>query len=124
MDLNRLNLIGSIAYSQPIDGDEESTSFDYHFHADYELTDRLSPMVEVNGITYVSDGDTLPFNFEGNDLINLGSTNVDGNTVITGAVGGRYQFEDCSFGISYEWPLTSRQDLLGNRWTFDFVIPF
>lgn len=124
LDLDRLNFVGSVGYSQPVDGEEESSSVDYHFHVDYEVTDKLSPMFEVNGITYTSDGGAVPFNFEGNDLINLGSANVDGNTVVTGALGGRYRFEECSFGVAYEWPLTNRRDLLGNRWTFDFVIPF
>ncbi|MFT7670899.1 MAG: hypothetical protein ACI8X5_003612 [Planctomycetota bacterium] len=76
----------------------------------------------MNGITYISDGSTAFDNLEAGDLINLGSNNVAGNTVITGAVGSRYALSDNLFlGLTYEWPLTSRQDLIDSRITFDLL---
>jgi len=118
-----LNFIGSFAYNHPLDDDAESSSYDYHLHLDYELAPSFFPLVEINGITYTSDGSALAANFEGGDLINLGSTNVAGNSLITGAVGSRYKVcEGFFLGFTYEWPLTSREDLIDSRFTFDALI--
>lgn len=124
-DLDEINVLGSFAYNFPIDTDAESTLMDYHLHLDYEATENLFPLFEVNGITYTSNGAALPVNFEGGDLINLGANNVAGNTVISGALGARYKLnEQFMFGLAYEWPLTSRKDILENRITFDLLFFF
>ena len=82
-------------------------------------------MLEINGITYTSDGETLAGDFEGNDVINLGSTDVSGNSVITAAIGARYRVSgNMLLGLTYEWPLTSREDLLDSRITVDFLYLF
>ncbi len=123
LDLGELNLIGATELHLPLDDDEETTLISYHAHADYEVTPELHPLVEVNGITYLKDGEALPFDFEGGDLINLGSADVDGNTVVTGAVGARYRLsENVWLGLVYELPLTSREDLFDSRITLDAVL--
>ena len=115
-DRGRLNLLGAFGYNHPLDDDEESSSIDYHFHASYEVADGLFPLVELNGITYTGDGTAFPADFEGGDLINLGSTDVSGNTVISGALGLAYTLQGgTQLGITYEQPLTSREDLLDDR---------
>ena len=115
-DLGPTKVLGEFAYNQPLDDDAEATSIDYHLHVSHEVHKDLFPMVEINGITYTSNGTAFPANFEGGDLINLGATNVAGNTVITGALGAAYRIGDrWQAGIVYEWPLTSREDLLDDR---------
>ena len=115
-DMGKTNLLGSFGFNAPIDDDAESTSFDYHLHLSHEISPNLFPLIELNGITYVSDGNALAVNFEGGDLINLGAADVTGNTVIWGALGGAYRIDDrWQLGLVYEFPLTSREDLLDNR---------
>jgi len=118
-------LMGSFGADIPVDDDAESTSVDYHAHLSWEVSDLFVPLVEVNGITYVKDGDRLPVNFEAVDYGNLGSTMVDGNTIITGAIGTRVRFsEHIHFGATYEAPLTNRKDIFDERWTVDLQFKF
>ena len=115
-DLEEFNVLGSFALNQPLDGDAEVASIDYHLHVSREVAPNLFPLLEINGITYTNDGNVLPVNFEGGDLINLGSANVSGNTVIWGALGAAYNIsERWQAGIVYEWPWTSREDLMEDR---------
>ena len=125
LDLGEFNLVGSIGYNQPVDNGDESSSLDYHLHLSYEIAERFFPLIEVNGISYTSDGNLSTVNFEGTDLINLGSDDVDGNNVITGAIGGRVELmADVLFGTAYEFPLTSRRDLYGWRAYADLMFIF
>ena len=124
-DLDALNVLGSFGYNHPIDGDDETASFDYHIHVDYAATENLFPLWELNGIKYTSNANALPVNFEGGDLINLGAANVAGNSVITSALGARYRLNDSfTFGLAYEWPITSREDIIDDRITFDVLLGF
>ena len=115
-DRDKLNVLSAVGFNQPLDTDAETSSLDYHLHVSYEALTNFFPLVEVNGITYTSNGAALPVDFEGGDLINLGATDVSGQTVISGALGGAYNFTDSlQLGVTYEWPWTSRQDLMENR---------
>ncbi len=118
-DMDRTNLIGAMGYNLPLDSDAESSSLDYHLHLSYEVTPQFLPLVEINGITYTSNGRALGVDFEGGDLINLGATDVSGNTVVSGAIGAIYRPNDVvQVGLTYEQPLTSREDLLDERFWF------
>lgn len=124
-DLGRWNLLGAVGYANPVDDDDESTSFDYHLHVDYEATERFRPLLEINGITYTQDGATLPVSFEGVDYGNLGATSVEGNDVFTGALGFRYRLSDrASFGAAYESTIGGREDIFEDRVTLDLVTRF
>lgn len=115
-DLDRTNLLGAFGINQPLDGDEESSSYDYHLHVSYEVTPQFLPLFELNGISYTSNGKAFPADFEGGDLINLGSTDVAGQTVVSGALGAAWRPNDSiQVGATYEWPITSREDLLDDR---------
>ena len=115
-DAGRTKVLGAAGYNWPLDDEEESASYDYHLHLSYEVTPAFLPLIEVNGITYTSDGEALPVSFEGGDLINLGAADVAGNTVISGALGGIWNVSDrVQLGLTYEWPWTSREDLLDER---------
>lgn len=120
-DLGRFNLLGNVGYDMPLDGDAESTRFTWHGHADFQVFDNLFPLVEINGLTYTDDGAVLPADFEGVDFFNLGSNDVSGNTLVTGAVGLRWRIGNSAVGAAYEAPLTSREDLFGWRVTLDWV---
>lgn len=117
------NLIGTLGYNQPFDGDAESASLDYHVHASYEFTKELVGLVEFNGITYTADGDALPVGFEGGDLINLGADDVSGNSVFSAAFGAAYRVgSQAQIGLTYEQPVGGREDLLDDRIWLAFVM--
>ena len=57
------------------------------------------------------------------DIINLGSTGVAGNDIVTGAVGMKYKpsvYQE--IGVAWEVPVTDRRDILENRLTVDWIV--
>ncbi|MEO0649965.1 MAG: hypothetical protein AAFZ65_04740 [Planctomycetota bacterium] len=122
-DYGKFNLIGALGLAIPFDDDANSTVLDWHVNLSYDATENLKPFFETNCLTYLSGGDASSFGLtgiEGVDVGNLGSEDVAGNDVITGAAGLRYELgKHFAVGGAYEFPyLTSRDDLNQERWTF------
>lgn len=112
------HFMGTAGWHLPNDGSAESQSIFLSLHLDQKLTDKFYALVEMNGIQYVDNGKALPVSFEGGDIINLGATQVSGNTVVTTAVGGAYKFsESLIFSAAWEFPISNREDLLSDRVT-------
>jgi hypothetical protein len=81
------------------------------------------PLIELNGFSVVDHARRSPFDFEGVDLVNFGSTG--GGTVVTAAAGARYRFnQHVQLGAAYEKSITSREDILDWRVYFDLVITY
>ena len=125
-DLETCNIIAGIGSYLPVNGDKNSQFVDWHLHASWDDgEDPFIPLVEVNGLHYTNNGRTLPVNFEAVDYNNLGSANVDGNDLITGAAGFRYRINKWTdFGMAFEAPITSRKDIFDKRVTLDLVRRF
>lgn len=119
------HVIASLGYHAPGNSHEESQSFYYSVHYDHPMTNKLSAVAELNGIVYTKSGQALPLNIEGGDWINLGSASVAGNNVITTAFGANYRFNRClSMAGVWEFPITSRKDLLDSRTTVTLTLQF
>ena len=119
------HLIASTGYHVPGDTAEESQSIYYSVHYDHPVTSKLSALAELNGIVYTKSGQALPLNIEGGDWINLGSSSVAGNNVLTFAFGADYRFNKClSFAAAWEFPLSNRKDLLDSRTTATLTLMF
>jgi hypothetical protein len=109
---------------QALDSGYNSSFFHWHTHLDYELCENLCPLIEVNGLTAVNDGNRTGIaNFEGNDAANYGSS--ASSHVVSGTVGFRYRFNDrVMLGVGYETALTEKKDLLEYRTSLDLVLHF
>jgi hypothetical protein len=120
---DKFGIQGSVGYNHAIDGDHDSSLIHYSLHADYEVYPGLFPIVELNGITTVANGNRTVGDFEGFDLVNFGST--DSGTVVTLAAGARYRFNDnVQVGFGYEAPITSREDIINWKIAADLVISY
>ena len=109
----------------PTDRTARSQMWYWSNHWDYALTDSLYSLVELNWYHWMRSGEAAPFNFEGGDVFNLGSADVAGNDIVTGAVGGRFKAtESVIFGCAWEIPLTNRRDLLHDRLTVDMILRY
>ncbi len=96
-------------------------------HWDYEFLPTLYGLFEINWFHWTRSGSRLAVDFEGNDLLNLGATNVAGNNIVTMGVGARKRFGQVlkhELGAGYEIPLTARRDLLNNRLYLDVLLRF
>jgi hypothetical protein len=139
------HVLGNMGGRIPFDRDKESTSFFYNVHLDYGLLSWLVPFVELNGTHWTDSGDgtlsvdtrvgELPLGFiqralgsgraEGNDIVNLGSEGVAGNDIVTMGVGARFPItRHVHAAFSYEFPVTSREDLFKERGSVNLTYEF
>ncbi len=139
---DRFHAIGDVGVRAPVDGNAESTFVFYNLQLDYQVTDFFSPFLGINGIVYVEDGKGtsnirtslghLPVDtvqgvlgtgrFEGGDITNLGSKDVDGNDLIVGSVGAMFPIhQHVTLGLAYERPLTTRKDIFKQRATASVI---
>jgi hypothetical protein len=142
--LDAANMLGSVGGQVPADGDANSASVFYNVHLDYGfkmdagVVKYIVPFVEMNAIHYTSSGNgtnplylkggaiipqgaVLPLTgpFEGIDVANIGSPGISGADFIT--VGGGFRVPTTwgiSFGVMYEGPVTSDNQIHDQRFTF------
>ena len=113
----------------PTDTDD-SMLWDADIHIDHKIPMgdmALYPLVEVNMVHVADAGKRLPIADEGGDVINFGSTESGGKTLVTGAVGARLRASDSvDLGVAYQVPLTSGQGsyLFDWRLTADVIVSF
>jgi len=132
-----VRILGSVVAELPLNGGENSSPLFWNLHVAYPLPLGFTPLVELNGIHIMDDGngqmpvklkngaeipietafsalDVVPE--EGNDVLNFGSQGVKGNDIVSFTVGARMQLmREMSLGIGWEHPVTQRKDLLQNR---------
>lgn len=113
----------------PFDHNDSSTMWYWSNSLAYRFGPGSTPctgwyaMWETNWFTWTRSGNQLPVNFEGTDLINLGSTDVAGNDIVTMLWGLKYKptaLQEIGSGI--EIPVTQRGDLYGHRVYLHWII--
>lgn len=104
----------------------ESELWYWSNHIDRRLGNTcLYGLAEVNWYHWLSAGTNGIDGVEGLDLINLGSTGVAGNDIVTGAFGFKYKPNPAlEVGVAWEVPITDRRDILDNRLTFDCILRY
>ena len=106
--------------------DRDSSFYDFDIHADTKLG-MFYPLVEMNLVHVISAGERLPIEDEGQDFFNLGASESDGKTILTGGVGGRLRLADnIDCGVAYQFPLNRGDGTRITDWriTSDFVFRF
>lgn len=104
-----------------MDPDKDVTFLHYSLHADYDVMERVFPLLELNGYTPLNDAKRTDLGVNGMDLVDMGSSNSE--TIVTIAPGVRVRLVDnVDFGTAFEVPITSDQDLMEWRFTTDLVI--
>jgi len=89
----KFGLQASTGTNLALDGDNDSSLWHWSASVNYELFKNFFPLIEINGLTTISDGNRTGIaSFEGNDLVNFGST--DSGTVVSFAAGARYKFNN------------------------------
>ena len=122
---NDFHIQGNTGVILPLDGDANSTVLHYSLMADYYVSRYFIPFVTLNGFTVLDEGNTLPIDTEGFDLINFGSSASNGATQIALGVGFRTRLADnLDFGIAYEKAVGSDRGLYDDRITADLTFRF
>ena len=140
-----LHLIAGTGGVFSLDRDKGSDYVFYNVQIDYNLG-WLSPYIGLNGIYYTAEGDsstpiktnalgTVPLSavqalvppmrgYEGAEVLNLGSDDVKGNSLITGTIGTYVPIsETTGVGVAYEIPF-GRKDLNARRLNINFLLEF
>lgn len=121
------HVIGNAGYRLPVDNTDNSQMFFASGHADVRLAEFLYPMFEVNWYHYTHGGDRgIPAIIgEGDGLLNIGTTGVAGNDLITLAGGLKAVVNDhVEVGAVYEIPVGDREDLIDYRVTAVLILRY
>lgn len=117
----------NLGYQVPVDGDENSSFFYSQIHLDRQMFGWIYPLMEVNWYHWVAGGDRgLPAALgEGDGLLNLGTTGVAGNDLVTMAFGLKAKLNaNAEVGAAWEFPVSNRHDLINNRLTAEFILRY
>lgn len=119
--------LNTVGYQLPVDGDAHSSFMYWSTHLDRQYGGWFYPMIEANWYHWVSSGNRgLPAALgEGDGLINLGTSGVTGNDLVTVAIGAKAKLSShVEFGGAWELPVSPRHDLLNNRLTADLIFRY
>jgi hypothetical protein len=118
--------LSAAGFALPVDASAESQWCYWSNHFDRRLgCSDLYFLAEFNWYHWLRSGNAFPLPIEGGDLFNLGSVDVAGNNIVTGAFGLKYKpTEGTEVGIAWELPLTERGDVLDNRLTVDWILRY
>jgi hypothetical protein len=121
------HLLGTFGYQFPMDSAENSAFYYLGLHLDREIGGWFYPLIELNWFNYTGGGrrGLPPALGEGDGLLNLGTSGVAGNNLVTFAVGAKAMLSDhLETGVAWEFPLSNRNDLLDNRLLVELILRY
>jgi hypothetical protein len=124
---DRWHVIGTAGYQFPMESSQNSSFYYTSVHLDRCFFNWLYPLAELNWFHYNQGGDRgIPPAFgEGDGLLNIGTSGVGGNDLVTGAVGLKAAIScHLDTGAVFEFPLTGRKDLIDNRVIFEVIVRY
>lgn len=123
----RWHVLNTSGYYFPVDGAEGSSFFWSSMHVDYQVNCWLYPLAELNWFHYTAGGHRgVPKALgEGDGLVNIGTSGVAGNDLVTAAFGARAVLsQNVSVGAAWEIPISNRQDLISDRFIVDLILRY
>jgi hypothetical protein len=119
------HVISATGFRLPTDNAARSQMWYWSNHVDYEIRNKWYALLELNWFNWMQSGSALPVTFEGGDLFNLGSTDVNGNSLVTMGVGAKKRFGKMNeLGLGYELPVSDRKDLIQSRLYVDLILRY
>lgn len=122
---DNLHVTANVGGFIPYNGDLDTANLHYSAMVDYYTCRWFIPFVAVNAFTTLSEADELPFDSEGFDLINFGSSNAGGETQVAIGAGFRSRLLDSlDLGFAYEYGVSPDDDIFRDRFTVDLLWRF
>jgi len=123
--IGNFQLMGSVGVILPLDMDAETSQLHYSLQVAYPVCKWFKPFAALNGYTVLSDGNGPAFGSEGYDLINFGTSNASGETMIVLGAGARASLLDClDLGFAYEQGVNHSDGIFDQRFTVDVIWKF
>src|SRR5262249_28175290 len=113
-----MHVLATVGYQFPADRPDNSSFVYTSLHLDYGIGGWLYPLAELNWFHYTHSGDHgLPGAVgEGDGILNLGTSGVAGNDLVTAAFGLKARLCDhLDTGAAYEFPITGDKNLIDGR---------
>jgi hypothetical protein len=122
----RAHWLSSGNLRQPVDEQAENRLSQWSNHIDYRVTQKpVYVFTEVNWFRYQSNANAFPIPLEGVDIFNFGAPGVNGNNIVTQAVGTKCKpRSNMEAGFAYEFPLTQTRGIFQERLTLDFILRY
>lgn len=123
----RAHILDTFGTQLPTNWNANSSLFYNSLHLDYALLPWLYPLIELNWLHYTSGGNRgIPAAIgEGDGLINIGTSGVAGNDLVTTAVGLKCLLNDhLELGTAWEVPISNRHDLINNRLLVEAILRY
>lgn len=120
------HVILNTGYQQALDTNLNSSFYYTSLHLDRKFG-KLYPLAEMNWYHWTQGGNHgLPASVgEGDGLLNLGTSGVAGNNMVTLAGGLKYKISPYVItGIAYERPVGARKNLINNRVLFEMIFRY
>jgi hypothetical protein len=122
---DQLHFTANLGARIPIDMDEETANVRYALMVDYYTCQWFIPFATINAVTTISEGEALPFDSEGYDVVNFGSSRAGGKTQAAWGVGFRSRLhKSVDLGFAYEQGFTPNDDIFKDRFTVDLIWRF
>lgn len=121
------HVLVNLGWQVPVDSSENSSFIYAQLHLDRQVCGFLYPLVELNWYHYVAGGDRglPPVLGEGDGLLNLGTSGVAGNDLVTLAFGLKAKLSpNAEIGAAWEFPISNRNDLIDNRLTCELILRY
>jgi hypothetical protein len=120
------HFMSAAGFRLPADTNAENQIFYWSGHLDRRLgSTNLYLLGEMNWYHYLKSGAGGIPGVGGLDLFNLGSTNMAGVDIVTGAFGLKYKPNyNREFGIAWEAPVTDNRDVMNSRLTLDAIFRY
>lgn len=119
------HFVSASGFLLPSNRNQESSMWYLSNHIDQHIGKGFYWLGELNLFHWMGSGQNGVNGVEGLDVINLGSTGVAGNNIVTAAIGVKYKpTASQEIGVAWEVPLTHRRDILENRLTVDWRIRY
>lgn len=118
--------LGAFGYRLPVDDTVQTTSVHWSNHVDVKLTDQLYVFTNLVWWHWTESADTgLPLGVAGQDVLNLSSTNVANNDLVTQSIGVKVKPSgNAELGVNYEFPLTDFEDIVASRLQVELILRY
>ncbi len=122
---DKFHVTGNVGFRLPVNWHADTASIHYSAQVDYWFCRWFIPFASINAFTTISEGGHLPFDTEGFDLVNFGSTGASGTTQAAAGVGFRSRLlPNADLGFAYEHGITAAHDIFKDRITVDLSVRF
>ncbi|MFT3881940.1 MAG: hypothetical protein QM703_20080 [Gemmatales bacterium] len=120
-----VHVLNTFGFQYPANTTQNSSFLYNSFHIDKAIDGWFYPLFEINWFHYTGSGNLNTGGIEGDGLLNLGASGVEGHNLVTFAFGAKAKINcNVELGAAWEFPVTGRRDLNENRLVTELILRY